>query len=398
MTIHEDNPCFSLSAGIISHNTSRWRASQHTVPKKTELMDLRTTRFPDGIKLKFDYSQAEVRVLAKLSNDTALLAAFASGMDFHRYNASMMWDKPIDEVTDTERDMAKGVTFSLLFGTSATEFANSYTKGNIKEARAIMNSFLTSYPEVAKYIKAMHRRGAMTNTVPTLFGNPLYINMPIWVSQLDTYNRELLVENPYNPAVTIPSRRVLNEEDERKERALFSKALRNCQNAGIQGTSSLLAGLAIEEFQEMIEEEGLSAKLECFTHDSGEADLRANDLFKVLEILPIASVDYLEKEHDVLMKIDYDIGVSNNKMVNLEDAVVTENSIEAGFKGKKVALDLLKERLAASGITLTYEVEESEEQMISVKALFVTTNAYAIDTGKKFEVLKGTLKITREGL
>ena len=82
VTIDEETPCFALEAGVISHNTKRWQAAQHTVPKMTELMDLRTTRYEDGIKLHYDYSQCEVRVLAKLSEDENLLKAFQSGLMF----------------------------------------------------------------------------------------------------------------------------------------------------------------------------------------------------------------------------------------------------------------------------------------------------------------------------
>ena len=337
-------------------------------------------------------SQAEVRVLAKMSNDQGLLTAFRNGADLHTFNASMMWNKPMEEVTPTERSMAKGVTFSLLYGTSISEFANKYTKGNLQEARKVISNFFKSYPEVEKFIKEMHIKGVFTDTVPTLFGDPIYVDMPSWVKVLSEDDKLKLAYNPYSKEVVIPGRK-LSEEDERKERAKLSKSLRNSQNYAIQGSSSTLAGLALYELQKCIEEDNLSVKLECFTHDSCDADLRLKDLIKTLLILPKASTEFLEKTYNIPMKIDYAIGVSNNKMVELTDTKITGNSIKSHFHSTEESIKLLKTQIEKNGGILTYEVKKTKDAMISIRDLFLTTNAYAKSLGKAYSVVSGELEI-----
>jgi DNA polymerase I-like protein with 3'-5' exonuclease and polymerase domains len=382
------------SWGVCTADTKRWQASQHTVPKSTELMDLRTSRFPDGIKLHYDYSQAEVRVLATIAEDENLLQAFIDGLDIHLYNASRMWGKPMEEITPTERSMAKGLTFSLLYGASEAEFANKFTKGNIEEARKIIQSFFAAYPKVKKFIYEMHKHGTFHDNVPTLFGDPLHVNMPSWVKRLKASDKLRLIDNPYDYSVKIFSKEI-SKEDERKERAKFAKSLRNSQNYCIQGTSSTLAGLAMEEFQRHIERESLSTKLECFTHDSCDADLRLRDLIKTLKLLPVASVEYLRDEYKIPMKVDVGIGVSNNKIVELHAIdILDDRSLTCEFEGKEEALNELKDKIERNGGSLEYEVKKSKEGMISIRDLFVTTNAYAKAMGTPYKTLSGNLKIT----
>ena len=309
------------------------------------------------------------------------------------YNAAMMWNKPAELVTGTERSMAKGVTFSLLYGTSISEFANKYTKRNLSEAKQIIANFFKSYPDVEKFIKKMHKQGALYDIVPTIFGNPIYVNMPNWVKSLEEYDIMRLVNNPYDSNVIIPIGKSFDEEAERKERAKFSKALRNSQNYCIQGTSSHLAAVAMAEFQSYIEKEDLSVKIECFTHDSCDADLRIPDLRRTLEILPEASVGFLESEYGIPMKLDYAIGVSNNKMVELSEAKVEGNRITANFEAQEESLYLLKDKLETYGGVVEFEVHESKDQIISIKDLFVTTNAYAKAMGTPFKMLEGQIEI-----
>lgn len=379
--------------GVCTADTKRWQASQHTVPKMTELMDLRTTRYEDGIKLHYDYSQAEVRVLARLANDKALLDAFSSGLDIHRYNAARMYNVPVEKIGkhSVERSMAKGVTFALLYGTSISEFANLFTRGNLQEAKRAIDNFFKIYPDVKKFIKKMHIEASKSGFVPTLFGDPLFVHMPTWVNTLDPYEKMKLVDNPYDHGVKV---RASNEEEERKERSKFSKALRNSQNYPVQGTSSNLAGLAMEEFQREIENESLSVKLECFTHDSCDADLRIKDLLKTLEILPKASVDYLDREYGVPMKIDYAIGVSNNKMIELENMEIKDNLIHSHYEASEESVVLLKKQIEKFGGKVDYTIQDSKEELISIENLFTTTNAYAKAIGTPFKVLSGDIKIS----
>lgn len=381
------------SWGACTATTKRWQAAQHTVPKATELMDLRTTRYLDGIKLHYDYSQAEVRVLAKLANDENLLKAFESGLDIHLHNASVMWGKDPSEVSSAERSMAKGVTFSLLYGTSISEFANKYTKGNIAEAREIIGNFFKSYPEVEKFIRRMHIHGGKKGWVPSLFGDPVFVDTPIWFFDLCEDDQNKLIINPYDWNVIINSSLAANEEKDRKERAKLSKAFRNSQNYCIQNTSSMLSGLAMNQFQKRIEKDDLSVKIECFTHDSCDSDLRIKDLLPVLKLLPEVSIDYIMEDFGIPMKIDYEIGVSNNKMLELEDTEIKGNIINTGFKGKKSSLLELINKFEENGVKTSHTIEESEDKILSIEQIFLTQTAYASALGKPYSQVEGHLTL-----
>lgn len=314
------------------------------------------------------------------------------------YNASLMWNKPQEEVTSIERSMAKGLTFSLLYGTSISEFASKYTKGNIAEARNVMSSFFSNYPNVEKFIYNMHKNGILTDTVPSILGDPIYVDMPSWVFSLKDKDKFILLENPYSKEVAITSKSKndtdkFHDEREKKERAKLSKAMRNSQNYGIQGSSSLLAGIGMVELQEKIEEENLSAKLECFTHDSADIDLKIKHLIRTLELLPETSIDYLKNKYDIPMKIDIAIGVSNNRMIDLEDIQIKDNIIRAMFSGTEEALHLLRDRVSKNSSELTYKIHETKEKVISIDDLFITTNAYAKALGKPFTVVEGSLEL-----
>lgn len=98
IVINESVPCFSLKGGIFSHNT---------VPSSSELREIYEPRTNTSIMLHADYAQNEVRFLAKMANETNLMAAFERGVDVHRYVASNILKKPEDEITSTERSYAK---------------------------------------------------------------------------------------------------------------------------------------------------------------------------------------------------------------------------------------------------------------------------------------------------
>ena len=77
------------------------------------------------VLLAADYSQIELRMLGHLSGDPALIEAFVSGQDIHRFVASQVYDVPLDDVTDAQRSFAKAVNFGIIYGQSAFGLAKS---------------------------------------------------------------------------------------------------------------------------------------------------------------------------------------------------------------------------------------------------------------------------------
>ena len=77
-----------------------------------------------------------------------MLEAFKKGLDIHRYNASVAFNKPIEEVTKNERSISKGITFGILYGSTVRNLALSYFKGDINEAQALLDKFYEGFPKL----------------------------------------------------------------------------------------------------------------------------------------------------------------------------------------------------------------------------------------------------------
>jgi hypothetical protein len=102
--------------GVCSAVTKRFQSGDHNVPG-SELIDLRVSRFSDGVLVHYDYSQQEVRVLAKMANDRRLLEAFANGSDIHSVIASYVWKKPRKRLAGRSENIVKRLHLPFFTGT-----------------------------------------------------------------------------------------------------------------------------------------------------------------------------------------------------------------------------------------------------------------------------------------
>ena len=116
-----------------------------------------------------DYSQIELRVLAHLSDDERLIAAFKNGQDIHRSTASLVFDTPFDEVTDIQRRNAKAVNFGIVYGISAFGLANDLNIGR-KEAQAYIDSYFEKYPKIKAFLDKTVSEAKEKGYIKTMFG------------------------------------------------------------------------------------------------------------------------------------------------------------------------------------------------------------------------------------
>jgi DNA polymerase-1 len=119
--------------------------------------------------LSADYSQVELRILAHISEDENLLAAFAHGEDIHASAASRVYGVPIDEVTKEQRAVAKMMNFATSYGVSAFGLAQR-TGLSQAEAAQFMERYFTTYPGVRKYLDATKAFAREHGYVETLLG------------------------------------------------------------------------------------------------------------------------------------------------------------------------------------------------------------------------------------
>lgn len=116
-----------------------------------------------------DYSQIELRVLAHLSDDEKLIAAFKNGQDIHRSTASLVFDTPFDEVTDIQRRNAKAVNFGIVYGISAFGLANDLNIGR-KAAQAYIDSYFEKYPKIKAFLDKTVSEAKEKGYIKTMFG------------------------------------------------------------------------------------------------------------------------------------------------------------------------------------------------------------------------------------
>jgi DNA polymerase-1 len=131
---------------------------------------------PTGFKiLAADYSQIELRIMAHLSGDAGLLAAFHGNQDVHRATAAEVFGVPPEQVDPNQRRAAKAINFGLMYGMSAWGLARQLgiERG---EANAYVKTYFERYPGVQAFMNTTREQAHRDGYVETLFGRRLYLN------------------------------------------------------------------------------------------------------------------------------------------------------------------------------------------------------------------------------
>lgn len=121
-----------------------------------------------------DYSQIELRIMAHLSQDPGLLAAFSAGQDVHRATAAEIFGLPPDEIGPEQRRAAKAINFGLIYGMSAFGLAAQLGIER-SAAQAYMERYFHRYPGVAHYMERTRAQAQAQGYVETLFGRRLWL-------------------------------------------------------------------------------------------------------------------------------------------------------------------------------------------------------------------------------
>ncbi|MEE8158377.1 MAG: DNA polymerase I [Dehalococcoidia bacterium] len=221
-----------------------------------------------------DYSQIELRVLAHLSQDPALIEAFLRGEDIHSATASMMFDVALEEVTADHRRIAKVLNFGVIYGLSAFGIAQQ-TEFSPDEGRNFIETYFAKYPGIKTYVDEIKGRVKKTGYVETLLGRRRYI-----------------------PEVEA-SNAVVRQAGERM-----------AINMPIQGTAADIMKLAMIRVHRRLEDSGLKAKMLLQVHDELMFELARDEVKALTDIvydeMPNALDDYTEMV--VPLKVDVKSG------------------------------------------------------------------------------------------
>ncbi|HMX11966.1 MAG TPA: DNA polymerase I [Burkholderiaceae bacterium] len=197
-----------------------------------------------------DYSQIELRLMAHISGDTNLLAAFAEGQDVHRATAAEVFGVALNEVSSEQRRYAKTINFGLIYGMGAFGLASSLGIEQ-KAARDYIDRYFARYPGVKRYMEETKLRAAQTGYVETLFG-----------------------------------RRIVLPEIRGGNGPRRSAAERQAINAPMQGTAADLIKLAMIEVQRCLDAQGRASRMIMQVHDELVLEVPDVELAWAKEALP----------------------------------------------------------------------------------------------------------------
>ncbi len=223
-----------------------------------------------------DYSQIELRIMAHISGDAALLLAFHDGMDVHRATAAEVFSIPTSQVSSEQRRYAKVINFGLIYGMSAYGLARSLGIDNTA-AKNFVERYFERYPGVKRYMDSTRQLAKEQGYVETVFGRRLYLPE---------------INSPNGP------RR--------------SGAERAAINAPMQGTAADLIKLSMVKVQQVLDDEHRGTKMIMQVHDE-----------LVFEV-PESEVAWLKTEIPRLMA-----GVAHLKVPLLAEVGVGKNWDEA---------------------------------------------------------------------
>ncbi|GGX97242.1 DNA polymerase I [Vogesella alkaliphila] len=205
---------------------------------------------PGHVIVSADYSQIELRIMAHLSGDAGMLAAFASGEDIHKATAAEVFSTPLGEVTTEQRRAAKAINFGLIYGMGEFGLASQLDISR-DAAKLYIDSYFRKYPGVAEYMQQTRDAAREQGYVETVFGRRLYL----------------------------PEIRAANQ-------ARRAGAERAAINAPMQGTAADLIKLAMIAVQGWLERERLQSKLIMQVHDELVLEVAESELVLVREKLP----------------------------------------------------------------------------------------------------------------
>ena len=219
-----------------------------------------------------DYSQIELRIMAHLSEDPSLLAAFAAGQDIHRATAAEVFSTHPEQVTIDQRRSAKAINFGLIYGMSAFGLAKQLNIGR-KQAAEYIDTYFDRYPGVLNYMNSVRSTAAEAGYVETYFGRRLYL-----------------------PEI--------NSRNGMRRQA----AERTAINAPMQGTAADIIKLAMISVDDWLQNSDLRSVMIMQVHDELVLEVPEDELQVVSEGL----MQRMESAATLKVPLLVDVGVGNN--------------------------------------------------------------------------------------
>ena len=221
--------------GTVTGRLSSSDPNLQNIPTRTDLGRRVRRGFvadPGNVLVSLDYSQIELRIVAHMAEDVAMLNAFRARQDIHATTAAAIHGIPLEAVTKEQRRDAKAINFGLIYGMSAFGLTRS-TELTLAESQEFVEAYFKQFPGVKKYLDGIRHSAHETGYVETLLGRRRYF-----------------------PALKGTLNQVLRNREERE-----------AINAPIQGTAADIMKIAMIKIPPAIEQAGLHGRMLLQVHD-----------------------------------------------------------------------------------------------------------------------------------
>ena len=219
-----------------------------------------------------DYSQVELRIMADLSDDEALIEAFRSGADFHKYVASMVYKLPVDQIAGDQRSHVKAMSYGLAYGLSTYGLAQQL-KIAPREAEALKNRYFDTFGKVHDYLESLVANAREKGYTETIFGRRRYF-----------------------PALH-STNRVAREAAERA-----------ALNAPIQGSAADIMKIAMIRAEQTLAEAHVKSRIILQIHDELVVEIAPGEGDQVTELVRNA----MEHAVDLAVPLDVSCGIGSD--------------------------------------------------------------------------------------
>ena len=219
------------ATGRLSSNNPNLQNIPIRSAKGREIRKAFVAKNKDHQLMAVDYSQIELRIIAALSEDKAMIDAFSKGIDIHTSTAAKVFKTPVNEVSREQRSKAKAVNFGIIYGQSAFGLSQNLSIPR-KEAKMIIDSYFEEYPTIKKYMENVVAHSRDKGYVETILKRRRY---------LPDINSSNAIVRGY--------------------------AERNAVNAPVQGSAADIIKLAMIKVQNEMDEKNLKSKMVLQVHD-----------------------------------------------------------------------------------------------------------------------------------
>lgn len=270
--VHTDYMQTVAATGRLSSNNPNLQNIPIRTERGKQIRKAFIPRDQEHVLLAADYSQIELRIIAALSEEDNMIAAFKEGADIHAATAAKVFNVPLESVSREQRSHAKTVNFGIIYGVSAFGLSNQ-TDLTRAASKALIDTYYESYPKLKAYMNNQVNFARENGYVETVLGRRRYLK--------DINANNAIVRGA---------------------------AERNAVNAPIQGSAADIIKLAMIAVQNELEAQGLKTKMLLQVHDELVFDVYKPELEQVKALVKSA----MENAFTLTVPLDVELGVGEN--------------------------------------------------------------------------------------